>query len=119
MLAQLQHQVVALRAIQLVWRRDERRSVFDERLELRHEIGARVAEPVQRQRSLAIEEAKRVLYGLGWCLVRPLVVVGIVVVRRDGHGCTGFLEGREKPPQVRDQALLGNALAEDRPARTL
>ena len=80
-LAQLQHQVVGFRAIDLVRTGDDRLAILDVGLVLLQPIGAGTREAIDIQCAFTIEHADSVHQLFERTLKLPAVVVGVVIMR--------------------------------------
>jgi hypothetical protein len=118
-LAQLQHQVVALWAVDFVRTRDDGLPVFDVLLVAGQPIGAGSLEAVCGQRTGAGKHTDGVHHRLDGTAELPRVIRRIVVVRRHERLHVGRPGGREEPIDVRDSAVGLDARADDAPRDTL
>ncbi len=118
-LAELQHQIVVLGAIDLVWAGHDGLAVLDEWFVPLEPVGTRPGEAVEVQRAWAIKHLDLVHNLLESSFELPPVIGGVVVVGRDEDLESILLRGLEEPFDVLDGLVFLNAVANQLPGDAL
>jgi hypothetical protein len=105
-LAELQYQVVRLRAKDPTRTHNDGLAVFDVGLEALEPVGSRVGEPLETQSSASQEHLDFGLIGLQWAFELPSAVRGKEIVRRDEDLEAIGLCGLEDPLHVLDGVVF-------------
>src|SRR5258708_30250122 len=118
-LAELKHEVVRLRPVNLVWAGNDRVAVVNVRLILWHPVSPGVLKTFQGQWSFAIKHSNLVHEHLEWPAGFPFVIPGVVIVGRNEYWDVVCLCKFEERLDVFNGMVGLDALAHDSPCDAL